>query len=109
MQEFSWEAHPARERRGGAIGALVVIAAMTAAAYFSFGAAWAARWAVVLIIALNRFFFPSRFVIDEQGITAKYPLRKQRFRWNDLRRFVHDKNGGYLSTRARSSRFDAFS
>jgi hypothetical protein len=106
---FAWQAHPARERRAGASAALIVIAGLTAAAYLSFGVAWAVLTVVVLVLALNRFFFPSRFEIDDQGITARYPLRRQRFQWRNLRRFVHDEHGGYLSTRARRSRFDAYS
>ena len=33
---------------------------------------------------------------------------RQRLRWPDVRRFVHDAHGGYLSTRARPSTLDAF-
>ena len=69
---------------------------------------WALLAAVVLVAALNRFFFPSRFVIDDQGITARYFFRRQRLRWDDLRRFAHDRNGGYLSSRSRRSWLDAY-
>jgi len=63
---------------------------------------------LVLLVALNRFFFPSRFEIDDEGITAHYLLSSQRLEWAGLRRFLHDENGGYLSTRARRSRLDAW-
>jgi len=64
--------------------------------------------AVLLILALNRFFLPSRFSVDHEGITANHPLRSRRLRWTDVRRFVHDGRGGYLSTMARPSRLDAW-
>ncbi len=63
---------------------------------------------VVLVFALNRFFFRSRFEIDADGITARFPLRKQRVRWADTRRFVVDDNGGFLSSRVKRSRLDAW-
>lgn len=107
-QEFSWQAHPARERVGGALGGVGVIMAVGGVVYFSFGAGWSILSVIVLVGALNRFFFPSRFTIDPEGITARYPLRTQRFRWGDLRRWAVDRHGCYLSTRARRSRLDAY-
>src|SRR5688500_10817974 len=95
---FTWQAHPARERRGGAVAAGAIILSVAAAVYISFGLAWAVCAALLLVVSLNRFFFPSQFAIDQEGITARYPLRQQRLKWNDLRRFVHDRYGGYLST-----------
>jgi hypothetical protein len=39
---------------------------------------------------------------------ARFPLRTQRIEWRDVRRFVTDDHGGYLSTRAVASRMDAY-
>ncbi len=108
IEEFSWQAHPARERVGGALAGVGVIAAVGGAVYLSFGGGWSSLSVIVLVGALNRFFFPSRFTIDPDGITARYPLRNQRFRWGDLRRWAVDRHGCYLSTRARRSRLDAY-
>ncbi len=104
-----WQAHPMRERPGQgvlAIGIILVIAGfiyVTAA-----GAGLALLGSVLLICALNRFFFPSRFTIDEYGITAAYPMRRVRLRWSAVQRFVWDEHGGYLSTRPARSRLDAY-
>lgn len=107
--EFSWCAHPASERTGPAVLGLVIVAAVTACVWVAFGSAgWTALAAVVLVAALNRFYFRSRFAIDAEGITARFPLRTQRVRWADTRRFVVDENGGYLSARAKRSRLDAW-
>ena len=69
--EFSWKAHPASERTGAAImGSLIVVAA-AGAIYVSFQSLeWSAVALVVLVLALNRFYFRSRFRIDPEGITA---------------------------------------
>lgn len=114
---FTWRAHPARERVGHALAAIGVLAAFAAAVHAFCGAAGAGlaetwAWSVGTLVAgglaLNRFLLPSTFTIDDEGITAHYPLRVQRLLWRDLKRFVHDDRGGYLSTRYRASRFDAF-
>jgi len=106
---FSWSAHPARERRGAALAGLAIVVAFAAAVWVAFGSVtWAVFSVVVLVGALNRFYFRSRFDIDADGITARFPLRTKRCLWADVRRFVVDANGGFLSPRARRSRLDAW-
>jgi len=108
-EEYSWQAHPARERAGHAAAATFVVVVLGLLSGALMQSSWWGVLAVALMAAaLNRFFFPSRFTIDDEGITARYPLRSRRLRWADLRRFVHDDEGGYLSTRARPSRLDAW-
>ena len=72
------------------------------------GPVWAAAACLVLLAALSRFFFPSRFMIDADGITARYLLHTQQIKWCDIRRFVQDDRGGYISTRAKRSWLDAY-
>lgn len=108
-EELSWRVHPARERVKATLFATVVILTIAVAIYVSFrSVGWSLIALLVLVMSLNRFFFPSRFTIDHEGITACYPLRRQRCAWENVRRFLHDRNGGYLSTRHGSSRLDAF-
>lgn len=107
--DFTWQAHPARERPGPAAAAAAAVVLLSGGAWLVGQSPWwAGAAALVLFLALNRFFLPSRFEIDAEGITARYPLRTRRARWADLRRFAHDRYGGYLSTRSRPSRMDAY-
>ena len=106
---FTWTAHPAREHPRKAAAGVVLIVAIAAAAGLSFGPWWAALAAIVLGLSINRFFLPSRFTVDSESITARYPMRTVALRWSALRRFVVDANGGYLSTRSNRSWFDAYS
>lgn len=107
--EFTWHAHPAGERVGAAVLGIVVILALAAAILVSFqSVAWSGLAVVFLVVSLNRFYFRSRFVIDSEGITARFPLRTQRLRWSDVQRFAVDGHGGYLSTRAVRSWLDAY-
>jgi len=108
ISSFTWRAHPAHSRPASAVAALLIILAAAAAVWMSFGIGWAIGSAIILMIALHRFFLPSHFSIDEEGIDASYAFRHQRLRWRDVRRFLHDEHGGYLSTRARRTRMDAF-
>ncbi len=108
VPEFTWRAHPAAERPGSAVGALAIIAGLAAATGLSFGAEWAALAAVVLVLSLRRFFFPSTYIIDGHGLTARIALTSRRLRWADARRFLVDGRGGYLSTRGRRSWLDAY-
>ena len=109
QSEFVWPAHPARERPGAAVAALAIIALLAlGATLLGQSPWWGGGAALLLVLALNRFFLPSRYAVDAEGITARYPLRTVRLPWSRVRRFVHDEHGGYLSSRARRSRFDAF-
>lgn len=105
---FSWVAHPAREQPGRLMVAVIWIAATMLVVFATTNSVfWAALTIVMLVFALNRFFVPSAFELDEQGITARYPLRTRRYEWREIRRFAHDDDGGYLSTRAVPSHLDA--
>lgn len=105
----TWRVHPARERPLAACGALTVIAPMAwLAADLMQHAAWGIFAAVVLLVALQRFFLPSEYRVDAEGVTVRLPWRTQRYRWQAVRRFVYGERGGFLSSRARPSALDAF-
>jgi hypothetical protein len=106
---IQWRVHPARERLIPTTLALLVIAAtswgaMVAGQHVGYGI----LAAVVLVGSLHRYFFVSRYTIDRKGITARSLLKRQYFDWSHVRRVLLDARGGYLSTRHRSSRWDAF-
>ena len=107
-EPFTWRAHPARQRPAAAVFAAGVIAAMVAACALVANAWWAALAVVLLVVPLKGFFFPSRFTIDQRGVTARYLLRTRRYAWSEIRRFCHDRHGVYLSTRSQPSRLDAY-
>jgi hypothetical protein len=109
MEPLEWRAHPAAQRPVKTVlaaGIILIVAGFVYVTTASIG--MAVLGIVLLTAALNRFFCPSRFTIDDEGITAEYPLRKLRHRWSELQRFVWDEHGGYLSTRAVGSRLDAY-
>lgn len=107
--EIAWQVHPARERWGAALTAgAVILGAAAAVALAAGGPGWGVAAAAVLTLSLNRFFFPSRFALNDEGIAAEYLLSRRLLRWTEVRRFVCDRRGGYLSTRQQPSRLDAY-
>jgi hypothetical protein len=108
--ELCWRAHPARERLLAGVLTTLLILALASAIYVSMGnLSWSILAVLVLVLALNRFYFPSRFMIDHDGISARYLLSRKRYEWSSVRRFLWDRRGLYLSTRGRRSWFDAYS
>jgi len=107
-EPLTWRAYPARQRPAAAVLAGLAVAAVALACAATGGLFWGILAIVVLLLSLYRFFFPSRFVIDSEGVTATYLLGTQRFAWSEIRRFCCDRHGLYLSTRSRRSRLDAY-
>ncbi len=107
--QLKWRAHPARSRPMAAIATLCVVVAIAVLCAFAGGNFW---WGVggglIMILALNRFFFPSRFSIDEEEITASYLLRTDRIQFKHIRRIARDDRCIYFSTRSVATRWDAF-
>jgi len=105
---LAWRAHPARHRPGAAGLAGLAVAAVALASAAMGGVFWGLVALIVLPLSLSRFFFPSRFLIDSDGVTATYLLGTGRLAWPEIRRFCYDRHGLYLSTRSRRSRLDAY-
>ena len=114
---IEWSVHPAKQQPGRALAAFLVVLVACFFVWLTVGgfqqlilAFIAAIVAgVILLASLSKFFLKSRFELDSEQITAHYPFSKRSFKWVDLRRFVADRHGGYLSTRRKPSRWDAFS
>ena len=109
QRAIHWRVHPAAERPAALALALAVIAVFgwLAADWMEFWA-WGLFAAALMIGLLSRFFFPSDYQVDEEGVAARHGLTQQRLRWDEIRRFTHGARGGYLSTRSRPSALDGF-
>ena len=108
-ERYEWRAHPATQNPTRMLMAIVIILAIALLIYVTSEIfLWSVFAVIILTMALQRFFFPSRFSIDSAGITAQYLLGKKRFDWQFIRRFNYDANGGYLSTRKTPTRLYAY-
>ena len=74
-----------------------MLAGITVASYWaSGGQAWGFLAAPVLLVSLNRFFMPTRYEMDQAGITARYPFKTCRREWQDVERWAVDAHGAIL-------------
>jgi hypothetical protein len=106
---ISWQVHPARERWKAALAATTLIAlASWLTAQIMEQPGWGVFAFGVLVIGCNRFYFPTRYDLTHEAVTARFPLRTVSYRWQDLRRFVYDETGGFLSPRSKSSFLDEY-
>lgn len=106
---FQWRAHPARRRIGVACLALLVTAvAAGLVAIIMQSTLWLLITPLIVLLPSARFFLPSRYHLDDSGLTASCAGFTQRIAWSQVRRFVVDDRRGFLSTRAHSSTLDLF-
>ena len=68
---------------------------------------WGITGAVLLFFALNRWFLPTTFHVNENQLEVGYPLARRTISWDEVRRVVVDVRGGWISRRIRVSRFNA--
>ena len=106
---LEWRVHPARERAAAACVAVAVMSAMAClSALLMQSIGWGVLAFAVQVFALRRFLLPSEFRVDAQGVTACNGWETRRYRWSEIRRFLCDGQGGYLSTRRSGSLLDLF-
>lgn len=109
---LEWTSHPVREQPLKAFLVSVVIMICAQLVGMSvpnlLGGVLAAVGSMAfLFLMLNRFYLPSRYRLDENGIAVRYPIGTRSMRWRDIQRFPHDESGGYLSSRQRGGAFDS--
>lgn len=102
---MTWTAWPAAERPLRTLGlALVDLALATLASLIGGDAWWGATALLLLLVSQNRWFLPSVFRADDDGVEAGYPLRRRALRWRDARLVVLDPMGGWMSDRPSGGR-----
>ncbi len=112
VEALEWTAHPLRESPVKAVIASMIVLACGLLVALSIpdvlGGVLAGGAAMIFLFFMcNRFFLPSSYRMDENGIAVRYPVGTRSLRWKELRRFPHDQSGGYLSTRLRGGMFDS--
>lgn len=105
-----WKVHPLRQERAGkSILLVVIVGAVSWVAAFSFGHfAYGLLSLSILIFSLAHYFFPSRYSLDETGVSRTLLGHQTRRVWAEFRRVDARSNGLFLSPFARPSRLDSF-
>ncbi len=105
-----WAIHPLRrERPAKSVLLVALIIASSAAAAFGFEHWLYGAFSLgALTASLSRYFFPTRYVLDSEGINSEHLGFKQRRSWAEFRRVDEHWDGIFLRPSARPSRLDSF-
>ncbi|MCZ6601989.1 MAG: hypothetical protein O6952_03175 [Planctomycetota bacterium] len=104
-----WTVHPAKNRGWRLALASLSIPLFAAIAGLTTGSiAWGLFAGGLIFISLNRFFFPTVYVLGSTAVEARYPLRRVRRPWSDFSSIQVERNGIFLSPYSRPNRLENF-
>ena len=105
-----WESLPLRrEKPAKSILLVVLIVASSAAAAFGFEHWFYGVFSLgALTVSLSRYFFPTRYVLDGEGVSSEHLGLKQRRSWAKFRRADEYREGIFLCPSVRPGRLDSF-
>lgn len=78
---------------------LVILAAAFLASEMMESRVWFGFGVVLMLLFQHRFFIPSHFVVNVQGVAAGHAGTMRLMPWHRIRRFHFGKQDGLLSTR----------
>ncbi len=110
MQSATWVSHPLREEPVAKSVALVVIivgVALIVGASFQ-SRAFALVALVLLVVAMARYFFSTRYVLDETGVGISHWGVNRHYAWTNFHRVARHPNGVFLGAFAKPHRLDTF-
>ncbi len=105
-----WESHPLRREKPAKSMLLVaLIVASAAAAAFGFEHWFYGVFSLgALTVSLSRYFFPTRYALNGEGVRSEHLGLKQRRSWAEFRRVEEHRDGIFLRPSVRPSRLDSF-
>lgn len=106
---LEWTAWPAAERpaQAAAVASAVAAASLGLGAYGGDALLGVASLAV-LFLSLSRYFLPTRYRIDEEGVEVASWMGRSRRPWHGLRSYAADARGVSLTPYARRSWLEAY-
>ena len=105
-----WKVHPLRQEKASkSLSLIVIVTTVSWSAAYSFGHfGYGLLSLCVLVFSLAHYFFPSRYRLDETGVSRDLLGSHTRRAWTDFRRVDARSNGLFLSPFDRPSRLDPF-
>ena len=105
-----WAARAGRQKgRGGlmSLGAIIILASFCAGWALE-GALWGWLSLLFLLLANGRYFTPSRYRMDEDGVSVVWgPFRSDK-PWSHYKRWGADRNAAFLSPYATPKALESF-
>ncbi|MCZ6635774.1 MAG: hypothetical protein O7G87_20445 [bacterium] len=104
-----WTVHPLlQESRFKSTLLIAIISILSVAVAFSFeGSGWGFLTFAVLTAAMSRYFLPTRYTLNNQGITISH-LGSRHLPWAGFQRAVPQPDGVFLSPFTSPHRLDVF-
>lgn len=69
---------------------------------------WSAFAGLILFLSLESFYFPTTFLLTDDGVEARRLFHRSKRSWGTVRRVVEDPFGLYLCPFVRAGRFQTF-
>lgn len=108
-RSLQWVSHPLIERPVvSAVIILFVIFLLVVVRILFEDWWWSALALFFLITSLAQYFFPTRYELDDEGITIKFLFTKKRRPWSEFRTFYKSARGVVLSPFLKPSRLDIY-
>ena len=106
---FEWVSHPLKQSYYKSVLAIgSVIASAILCGYFMDSPGFGLLGGTVLFLSLGRFFFPTRYKLDHNGIGVKTITTNVTYKWSRYRTVYPDRNGALLSPFMGPSRLESF-
>ena len=106
----TWTSHPLREEPlAKSVLLVLIILGVAFIVGVSFQSITFALLSVVLLTAaMTRYFFPTRYVLDDRGFTISHIGTHRQYSWTNFRRAARHPDGIFLSPFAKPHRLDTF-
>ncbi len=107
--ELTWSVHLSRRSPRKTLGALLLVAAGTLAAWLGFQNTLAGILTLLLLtISISDYLWPVHYRLSPAGVEAKGLLLRRRMQWRDVRQVRRDPTGVKLSPLPQPSRLEAY-
>jgi hypothetical protein len=72
-----------------------------------FGRAWIFISAIILLLSLAGFFFPTHYWLDQESASSRGLISRKKRSWNGFQKYYVGKKGIHLSPYARPSKLES--
>jgi hypothetical protein len=105
-----WTVQPLRQESAARTGLLIAAVVLLSIGFgYSFGGGeYALLSLIVLAASLSRYWLPTSYEVDAEGVHSKHLGLRQQRAWREFRRVEVRCDGIFLSPFARQSRLDSF-
>ena len=109
MDELKWRAHPFRDEAPRSYAVAAALLALCAVMNLAFGGwLWTFLAACLLFGSLARWFLPTEYRLDSDGVEVRFLGRRVRRAWSSFRNLYPHSVGLHLSPFDRPSGLDPF-